>query len=100
MKKTINYQDFRREFEEYDRLSNFPEGLRALWDFLEQYEEDTEEEIELDVIALCCDYTEEKLETVLKEHNLDSLEELQDHTTVIMVDDETDENPTIIYQVF
>lgn len=100
MKKTINYLDFSREFEDYNRTNNFPEGLRALWDYLEQYEEDTGKEIELDVVALCCDFTEEKLETVLKEHNMESLEELQDHTTVIMVDDKTEENPTIIYQSF
>jgi hypothetical protein len=29
-----------------------------LFDYLEQYEEDTGQEIELDVISLCCDYSE------------------------------------------
>jgi hypothetical protein len=31
-------------------------GLSMLWDYLEDYENDTGEEMELDVIALCCDF--------------------------------------------
>lgn len=100
MKKTVDYNDFHRAFTDYNRLNNFPTGLRALFDYLERYEVDTDEEIELDVIALCCDYSEEKLSVVLKEYSLDSLDELRDHTQVIMVDDETEEDPTIIYQAF
>lgn len=100
MKQTVHYQDFRKAFEDYNRLNNFPEGLRDLFNYLEGYEQDTGEEIELDVIALCCDYHEEKLQTVLKEYDLDSLDELRDHTTVIMVGDESEDNPTIIYQAF
>jgi hypothetical protein len=34
------------------------EGLDALYDYLEGLEADTGEKIELDVIALCCEYTE------------------------------------------
>lgn len=96
----LSYGDFHRAFKAYDRLNNFPTGLRQLFDYLEEYEESTGEEIELDVIALCCDFSEEKLSDVLKNYSLDSLDELRDHTTVIMVDDEQDENPTIIYQAF
>lgn len=100
MKQTVNYQTFRQSFEDFNRLNNFPTGLRALFDYLEQYEDDTGEELELDVIALCCDFSEEKLSVVLKEHSLDSLDELRDHTQVILVDNETEEDPTIIYQAF
>jgi hypothetical protein len=34
------------------------DGLQALFEYLEQYEEDTGEAITLDVIALCCEYSE------------------------------------------
>ena len=34
------------------------EGKRALFDYLENLEEDTGTEIELDTIALCCEYSE------------------------------------------
>lgn len=95
MKQTINRSDFHRAFQAI-RPDNFThEGRIALFEYLEQLEEDLGEVIELDVIALCCDYSEDSIENVLKEHNLDSLDDLRDNTTVIEIDDET-----IIYQVF
>lgn len=58
MYKTINFSEFCDSFSE-DRQNQFSyEGKRALFEYFESYEEDTGEEIELDVIALCCDYTE------------------------------------------
>lgn len=59
MKQTVNVYDFRDAFQACNRADNFSyEGLTALFDYLEQYEEGTGEEYELDVIALCCDFTE------------------------------------------
>lgn len=100
MKQTVNFSQFKNTFEQYDRQNHFPLGLRELFNYLESYEEDTGEELEFDCISLCCDYAEEKLSAVLKNYELDSLEELQDNTIVIMVDDESDEDPTIIYQQY
>ena len=100
MKQTINYRGFRQAFENYDRLNHFPKGLESLFEYLESLEDDTGTELELDVVGLCCDFAEDTLSNVLKEYNLESLEELQDHTTVIMVGSESDENPTIIYPSF
>ena len=58
MKKTINFNDFVDSFSE-DRKNQFSyEGKKALFEYLEQCEEDTGEEMELDIIALCCEYTE------------------------------------------
>lgn len=59
MKQTVNRSDFHDAFRAYGRLDNFTyEGRNALFGYLESYEEDTGEEMELDVIALCCDYSE------------------------------------------
>ena len=59
MKTTVSIYDFRREFEQC-RPNNFSyEDLAVLFDYLEQLEQDTGEEIELDVITLCCEYTEQ-----------------------------------------
>ena len=56
MKQSVNEYDFLKAFKEC-RPNNFSRaGLFALYDYLEQYEDDTGEEIELDVIALCCEY--------------------------------------------
>ena len=45
------------------------EAKSALFEYLEEYEQDTETEIELDVIALCCDYSEhENIEEWAKDY--------------------------------
>jgi len=68
MKQSINSYDFHRAFEQL-RPDNFSyDGLNVLFDYLEQYEEDTGEEIELDVIAICCDYAEMTFEEVYNDY--------------------------------
>jgi len=58
MKQTINFYDFQKAFQDL-RPNNFSyEGLRALFDYIEEIEDTHNEEMELDVIALCCDFTE------------------------------------------
>lgn len=104
MKQTINQTQFTSAFHNMGRDNNFShKGLLALFDYLEQYEQDCDTEIELDVIALCCEYNEQDLETIKKEYsnlNIETIDDLREHTTVIMVDDEADENPTLIYGAF
>ena len=59
MKQTISKSQFKKAFYEYNRGDNFsPAGLAALYDYLTDLERDTGEEYELDVIALCCDFSE------------------------------------------
>jgi len=61
MKQTISVNDFRDAFIKYGRNDNFSyDGLGALFDYLEGYEDNRGEEMELDVVALCCDYIEYK----------------------------------------
>lgn len=58
MKQTVNFTDFTRAFHDYDRYDQFGySALRALFDYLEDYEDNMGGELELDVIALCCDWT-------------------------------------------
>jgi hypothetical protein len=58
MKQTINFSQFCDDFSE-DRKNQFSyNGKKALFDYLEEYEGFSGEEIELDTIALCCEYTE------------------------------------------
>ncbi len=71
MKQTVDFYDFKRAFEQC-RPDNFSgQGLSALWDYLEQYEADTGEEIELDVIALCCDFSEDSTENIAASYDID-----------------------------
>jgi hypothetical protein len=79
-----------------NRAENFSyEGLNALFEYLEEYEDSCDVVIELDVIALCCDYREDSLETILKEYSIESIEDLRNSTQVIEVDE-----TTVIIQAF
>jgi hypothetical protein len=58
MKQTINLFDFRRAFQDHDRTNFSYDGLNVLFDALTDFEACGNEEIELDVIGLCCDFVE------------------------------------------
>jgi len=59
MFQRVNFSDFRQAFHKHDRGNQFScEGLKALFNHLEEVEQDTGEEMELDVIALCCAFSE------------------------------------------
>ena len=97
MKTTIDFADFREAFRRYDRESSYSrEGLMMLFDYLESYEEEAGEEIELDVIAICCEYDENHWENVASSYSInltecddeeDKIEAvrdyLNDHTTLV-----------------
>lgn len=59
MKEHVTFERFVRAFKECGRGAQFSKkGLRLLFEHLEELEEDIGEELELDPIGLCCDYTE------------------------------------------
>lgn len=72
MKQTVNFSTFQMAFESL-RPDNFSyEGLSILFDWLEQLEQDTGEELELDVIAICCDFSQCSLREFSEAFGLDS----------------------------
>ena len=91
MYQQIDEYDFVKAFEEI-RPNNFSRaGLFALYDYFEQLEEDIGNPIELDVIAICCEYSEyESLEEFQEDYGDDyqSIDEIEQVTTVIPVDDD------------
>jgi len=87
MKKSVSITDFIDAFEKM-RPSNFTyEGLESLYNYLTDYEQETGEELELDVIAFCCDYSEYKdLEEYKKNYSsINSIKDIQDATTYIPI---------------
>jgi hypothetical protein len=59
MNKSINVSQFDDAFRDMGRNDQFTyEGRHALYEYLEQLGDDIGEEIQLDVIALCCEYAE------------------------------------------
>lgn len=72
MKTSINFSQFCDAFRDMDRNDNFSyAGKRALFDYLEQYEEDTGCAVELDIIALCCEYYEQDLDGIVNDYSID-----------------------------
>ena len=61
MYRKISFYDFQDAFNKSDMKDNFTyEGQKALFEYLEQIEEDTGVAIELDIIAICCEWQEYK----------------------------------------
>ena len=92
MKTTLDFSDFCEAFRRFDRGSNFSrEALGLLFDHCEELDPD----MELDVIALCCDYCEDTLEDVISSYSID-VEDMDDDDTVEAVRDYLNENTTLL----
>ena len=46
-------------------------ALKALFEYLEQYSEESEQNVELDVTALCCNYSEEHYKDIASNYSID-----------------------------
>ena len=91
MKQTINDYEFHRAFEKISPDNFTYDGLEKLFEYLEQYEADCGIELELDVIEICCDFTEyENIEEFQENYGkeYETIEDIEDHTSVIPIDDE------------
>ena len=72
MKTTVSRYDFERAFVDANRKENFSyEGLGLLFAYFEDLEESTGEEIELDVIAICCEYAEDTVSDIARNYSID-----------------------------
>jgi predicted ArsR family transcriptional regulator len=108
MKQTVYLGDFRDAFRNMDRGEQFSyEGLGMIYDWFEQMEDDMGTEIELDVIAICCDFSEEDWSDIAENYEIELdaddsdeenmnrvVEHLEQNTSVVGVLD----NGSIIYQ--
>lgn len=88
--KRITFFDFVVEFEKYGRGDQFSnEGKEALYYYLSEISEDIGEPIELDIVGLCCEFTEYGSIEEFNEdcgYNVEDLVDLENHTAVIEID--------------
>jgi hypothetical protein len=71
MKTTVYFSEFCDYFKDI-RPDNFSyQGLRVLFDYLEEIENSCGEESELDVIGLCCEFSEESWETIASDYSIE-----------------------------
>ncbi len=67
------------------------DGAVALFDFLEEAYQENGLGIEFDPVAIQCEWSEDSLPNILEQYDhIDTLEELCDHTIVVVVDEEKD----------
>lgn len=97
----VTLSDFRDAFRSAGRKDQFSyDGLRVIFEHLEDLEEDIGEPIELDVVAICCDYSEMTPEEIIEAYNVpydaaeDDIREtvlcfIEDRTTIVGETDET-----------
>ncbi len=90
MKETVNFNSFYQAFAKMNRLQGWTQdGLFALFEYIQEVESDLGEEIELDVIAFDCEFTEWKS---IKEYNescgtdYDESWEISENCTFIDID--------------
>ena len=94
---TVDFRDFVREFELSGRGRNFSHnGLRALFNYLEKLSEDTGSDYKLDVICLCCDYSEDTWQEIAHNYGIELSEFEGDEEKIEGVRDYLDNGTTII----
>jgi hypothetical protein len=71
MKTTVSICDFRDAFKKLGANNFSYEGLTWIFEYLEEYENSSNEEIELDVVAICCDFNESTYEEVQEMYSLE-----------------------------
>jgi hypothetical protein len=83
MKTTVTKYDFRTSFYNMERYDQFGyEALGLLFDYFEELDPD----MELDVIAICCDYAVDTVEDIAQAYSIepdDVMDYLQDNTSVV-----------------
>ena len=103
MYRTINEYEFRQAFKDMDRDNYSYDGYTALYEFLDEICSSDDKGFELDVIAICGDFTEyENLKEFQSEYyddvagdKFETIEEIEEETIVIKLD-----NGGFIIQVF
>ena len=97
MKQTKNVHDFLRAFELHNRTNFSRDALRNMFEAFEEFEHDAEEEIELDVIGICCDFSEyDSLEDYNEQQGreVEDMEELHDEGHFLC---QVDENGFVLW---
>ena len=88
MIQTLNKSGFRDAFQDSSRKNQFSyDALGVIFDYMEECNPNWE----LDIIAICCDFTEyESLEDFNKEHEpAESIDDIASRTTLLKINDDS-----------
>lgn len=92
MKITVTFQMFVDAFNRMDRETSFSyEGMRALFDYIEEEDNSTDHETELDIPTFSCEYAEydsiDAFNADYPSYAVESMDDLYRYVTVIPIDD-------------
>ena len=93
MKQTVNLESFMHAFHAHNRYEQFGyEALKVLF----EYCEDVNPDMELDVIALCCDYSHDGVMEIANNYSIDLSDCADAEDRVDVVRDWLNEHTSII----
>ena len=85
------FRDYFYRSEQYKKNFSY-EGLESLYNYLWEYSEVTGENIEMDIVAFSCDYSEyNDIQEFQKDYGEEykTIEDIEQQTTVIKIKDKT-----------
>jgi hypothetical protein len=95
MKTTVSVYDFREAFRQAGRENFTYDALGLLFDYFEGLEEDMGSEIELDVVAICCDYTEDDAVSIAGNYDID-ITDMDEDEALEAVHDYLNNNTSVV----
>lgn len=96
MKQTINKSQFMDAFSNMNRADNFSyDALELLFDYFEECES-CGDEIELDVISICCEYAESSVSELISDYHIDIDGESDEAELIALVTEYLNENTILI----
>jgi predicted ArsR family transcriptional regulator len=95
MKTTVSVYDFREAFRQAGRENFSYEALGLMFDYFEELEEDIGNEIELDVVAICCDYTEDDAVSIAGNYDID-ITDMDEDEALEAVQDYLNNNTSVV----
>jgi len=88
-----NASQFRDEFRAHNRGDQFSyEGLGLLFEYLEE----ADPQYDLDVIAICCEYSEETPEDIARNYSVDLEDCMDEEEQFCAIRDYLDENTSVV----
>jgi len=98
MYQRVTFRDFVDAFRAHGRENQFSlDALEALFDHLEDLELELDSPIELDVVALCCDYQESSVDEIIDHYGLDASKCEDDDDRHKLVEDFLSERTNVIW---
>jgi len=95
--RNVGFCEFCDAFHDADRNENFSyQGKRILFDYLEQYSEDAGEPVDLDIIALCVEYNEDDIDTIIEEYSIDISDAIDEEDKTEIVREYLTENTFVV----